>query len=94
MYKHGLYNFVSRIFHRGSASKPEVKPTPEPAAPSAYTLDLTADRRQEASNNATQNVQADGTAAVTFGNYEGLHYLMPNTEAMKDDQYKYVTVTY
>ena len=94
VYKHGLYNFVSRIFHRGSASKPEVKPTPEPAAPSAYTLDLTADRRQEASNNATQNVQADGTAAVTFGNYEGIHYLLPNTEAMKAAQYKYVTVTY
>lgn len=97
VYKHGLYNFVSRIFHRGTVSKPSPLPTPTEAAvtaPPTYKIDFSADRKPEAGNDATQSPNKDGSAALTFGTYQGVHYVLPDTAQMKAAKYRYVTVTY
>ncbi len=94
VYKHGLYNFLNRIFNHAAAVKPSPTPGITVTASPEYTVDFKTDLKRESGNNAKQDVLEDGTADVTFGNYEGVHYILPNTPEMKAAKYRYVTVTY
>lgn len=67
--------------------------TPSSAAPAAYKVDFEKDAKFEDSYCAEQSVAATG-ATVTFGQFHGIFYTLPNTEQMQKSNYKYAYITY
>ncbi len=67
--------------------------TPSSAAPAAYKVDFEKDAKFEDSYCAEQSVSAAG-ASVTFGQFHGIFYTLPNTEQMQKSNYKYAYITY
>ena len=71
---------------------PTITPVPD-TAPAVYKVDFAKDARFEDSYCAEQSVEATG-ATVTFGQFHGIFYALPNTEQMQKSNYKHAYIIY
>ncbi len=59
-----------------------------------YKVNFEDDTRLEPGYSASQTINEDGSAEVNFGHLQGIFYFLPDTQEMRESDYKHVYVTY